>query len=256
MFDSIAEMTKKIVSILGGNVHSIWLYGSVAQDDFRLGWSDIDILVLTGKQITDSQAQELVQLRQVMTSDAPHNPYYSLFEGVIANLEEYLSGIFSRLVYWGTTGQRITDRYKPDPFSQYELARSGRSAYGSDDRSVFTVPGREMLTEAVRNHYETIRKYAQQTDERLYSCGWLLDICRCIYTLRNNDVISKTQAGIWALQEHIFPNEDPLKKTIEVRKEPMTYKNREDIQQWLKGLGPVVQQYADILEAELSGKSA
>ncbi len=66
-------------------------------------------------------------------------------------------------------------------------------------------------------------------------------------------MISKTQAGIWALQEHIFPNEEPLKKTVEIRKEPMAYKDRKDIQQWLKGLGPVVQQYADVLESELSG---
>jgi hypothetical protein len=55
------------------------------------------------------------------------------------------------------------------------------------------------------------------------------------------------------LQEHIFPNEEPLKKTVEIRKEPMAYKGRKDIQQWLKGLGPVVQQYADVLESELSG---
>ena len=253
MFDSITRMTKEIVSILNGDVHSIWLYGSIVQDDFRLGWSDIDILVLTGKQITDNQAQELVQLRQFLAADALGNPYYPLFEGVIANLDEYLSGTFSLLVYWGTTGQRITDRYKPDTFSQYELARNGKSVYGSDDRSIFTVPDRVTLIEAVRGHYETIRKYAQQTDERLYSCGWLLDICRCIYTLRNNDVISKTQAGIWALQEHIFPNEEPLKKAIEIRKEPMACKDRKDIQQWLKGLGSVVQQYADILELELSG---
>ena len=254
MFDSIGRMTKEIVSALDGNIHSIWLYGSVVQADFRLGWSDIDMLVLTGKQITDGQAQKLVNLRQVLAADAPGNPYYPLFEGVIAQLDEYLSGTFSRLVYWGTTGQRITDRYKPDPFSQYELARNGRSVYGSDDRSIFTLPGREMLIDAIRVHYETIRKYAQQTDERLYSCGWLLDICRCIYTLRNNDVISKTRAGIWALQEHIFPDEDPLKKTIEIRKEPMAYKNQEDIRQWLKGLGPVVQKYADALELELSDR--
>ena len=254
MFDSITRMTKEMISTLGGNVHSIWLYGSVVQDDFRLGWSDIDILVLTEKQVAESQAEELVRLRQTLAADAPDNPYYPLFEGIITNIDEYLSGIFSRLVYWGTTGQRITDRYRPDPFSQYELATVGKSVYGSDDRSIFIVPDREILTEAVRSHYETIRKYAQQTDERLYSCGWLLDICRGIYTLRNNDVISKTQAGIWALREHIFPAEDPLRKTIEIRKEPMACKNREDIRQWLKGLGPVIQQYADVLELELSGK--
>ena len=252
MFDSITRMTKEIVSILNGDVHSIWLYGSIVQDDLSLRWRGIDILVLTGKQITANQAQELVQLRQFLAADAPGNPYYPLFEGVIANLDEYLSGTYSLLVYWGTTGQRITNRYKPDPFSQYELARNGKSVYGSDDRSIFTVPDRVTLIEAVRGHYETIRKYAQQTDERLYSCGWLLDICRCIYTLRNNDVISKKQAGIWALQEHIFPDEEPLKKAIEIRKEPIAYKDRKDIQQWLKGLGSVVQHYADILELELS----
>ena len=253
MFSSINGMAQKIVLVLDGNVHSIWLYGSVVQDDFRLGWSDIDMLVLTEKPFTDSQAQELVRLRQALAADVPDNPYYPLFEGVIANRDEYLSGTFSRLVYWGTTGQRITDRYQPDPFSRYELARIGRSVYGSGDRSIFAVPGREALAEAVRGHYETIRKYARQTDERLYSCGWLLDICRCIYTLRENDVMPKTQAGIRALREHIFPDEEPLKRTIEIRKEPMAYKYREDIQQWLKGLGPVVQQYADVLERELSG---
>ena len=50
MFRSIAGMTKEIVAILDGNVHSVWLYGSVVEDDFRLGWSDIDILVVLDKQ--------------------------------------------------------------------------------------------------------------------------------------------------------------------------------------------------------------
>ena len=54
------------------------------------------------------------------------------------------------------------------------------------------------------------------------------------------------------MQEHIFPDEEPLKKAIEIRKEPIAYKDRKDIQQWLKGLGSVVQQYADVLELELS----
>jgi hypothetical protein len=66
-------------------------------------------------------------------------------------------------------------------------------------------------------------------------------------------VISKTQAGLWALQEHLFPDEEPLRKTVEIRKNPIAYKDREDIRQWLKGLGPVVQRYADVLEHELSG---
>ena len=85
----------------------------------------------------------------------------------------------------------------------------------------------------------------------LYSCGWLLDISRCIYTLRYGGVIAKTQAGIWALEEHVFPEEEALRKTIEIRRQPLVFKGRETVQQWLKGLGPVVQRYADVLEQEL-----
>ena len=112
-------------------------------------------------------------------------------------------------------------------------------------------PGREELIKAVRAHYDSIRQYAVKTDETLYSCGWLLDIARCIYTLRYNDVIAKTQAGLWALAEHIFSDEEPLRKTVEIRLQPTYYKDQAEIKRWLKGLGPVVQKYADVLEHEL-----
>ena len=114
------------------------------------------------------------------------------------------------------------------------------------------MPSAAELRSAVKQHYESIRQYAVQTDEKLYSCGWLLDIARCIYTLRYNSVIAKTKAGSWALKEHLFADEEPLKRTLEIRQNPAAYKDRENIKQWLKNLGPVVQQYADVLERELN----
>ena len=249
---SIKRMKDRIVRILDNHVHSFWLYGSVVLDDFRPGWSDIDILVLSDAQITEQQAQQFVGLRQAMLEAEPDNPYYRSFEGVIADRNEYLTGSFSRLVYWGTSGERITNRYQKDVFSSYELAKYGRSVCGDNDRSIFAVPSAAELRSAVKQHYESIRQYAVQTDEKLYSCGWLLDIARCIYTLRYNSVIAKTKAGSWALKEHLFTDEEPLKRTLEIRQNPAAYKDREDIKQWLKNLGPVVQQYADILEQELN----
>ena len=248
---SIEQMTDRIVRILDNRVHSVWLYGSVVLDDFRPGWSDIDILVLSGKPITEHQAQQIVGLRQVMLGAEPGNAYYRSFEGVIADKNEYLSGSFSRLVYWGTSGQRITDRYQQDVFSSYELAKYGQLVYGENGRNIFAGSSPVELRSAVRQHYESIRQHTVQTDEKFYSCGWLLDIARCIYTLRHNDVIAKTQAGFWALKEHLFTDEEPLKKTLEIRQNPASYKDRENVKQWLKSLGPVVQQYADVLEREL-----
>ena len=248
---SIERMADRIAAVLNGDVHSIWLYGSVVLDDFRPGWSDIDLLVLTNHRITDDQARELVALRQTMTEAEPDNPYYRVFEGIIAEKAEYLAGSFTRLVYWGTTGQRITDSFRMDAFSAYELAKYGKSVFGGDDRGIFVPPSAGEMTEAVRQHYEAIRKYAVRTDEKLYSCGWLLDIARCVFTLRDHDVMAKTQAGIRALSEHIFPDEAPMKRAVEIRQNPMAYRGRDDVKQWLKELGPAVQRYADVLEREL-----
>ena len=255
MQTAVSTMANEIVRIMAGDVYGIWLYGSVVMDDFRPGWSDIDFAALTNGLVSESQAEQLVTLRQQMLEKEPGNPYYRSFEGVIANLDEYRGKTFRRMVYWGTGGQRVTDRYEPDVFSAFELAKYGKPVYGGNPW-ILPAPGREELIRAVRAHYESIRKYAVQTNESLYSCGWLLDIARCIYTLRTGDVISKTRAGAWALEEHLFPEEEPLRKTVEIRQDPQAFRDRDDVKQWLKGLGPVVQQYADVLEAELRSASA
>ena len=250
MKNAVDAMVNEIIRITDGDVYGVWLYGSVVLDDFRPGWSDIDFVALTKGTVSEKRAEQLLMLRQEMLEREPGNPYYRSFEGVIAGLDEYRSRSFTRLVYWGTSGQRITDRYIPDPFSAYELARYGKSVYGGHPW-ILPAPAREELVNAVREHYESIRKYAVQTGESLYSCGWLLDIARCVYTLRTGDVIAKTQAGRWALEEHLFPDEEPLRKTLEVRQNPRAFIGTEELNRWLKSLGPVVQQYADVLEREL-----
>ena len=250
MQNAIDRMTRELAAVLGGKLWGVWLYGSVVLGDFRPGWSDIDFIALTDEPITGDEAERLLPLRQTLLEREPENPYYRAFEGIIAEREEYRRGAFSRLVYWGTSGQRVTDRYKPDAFSRWELAEKGRAVYGGEPWP-FPAPEREELTEAVRAHYESIQKNAAQTGESLYSCGWLLDIARCVYTLRTGGVVGKTQAGRWALQERLFPDEAPLRRTLAIREDPLAYKNLESVKEWLKGLGPVVQQYADVLEREL-----
>ncbi len=253
MYDAISKMTDEIVSVMEGKIYGIWIYGSAALVDFRLGWSDIDLCVLTDGKISEDRAERLLMLRQEMLKEEPGNPYYRSFEGIIADLDEYRNRSFNRLVYWGTSGQRVTDRYVPDPFTCFELAKYSSNVYGNKPW-IFPAPGMEELVRGVREHYDAIRKYAVETDGSLYSCGWLLDIARCVYTLRYNDVIAKTKAGIWALDEHIFPDEEALRKTVEIRQDPAFYKDRPETKAWLKSLGPVVQRYADVLGRELECK--
>lgn len=251
MQESIRKMVCELASILDGQVHSVWLYGSAVMDDFHPGWSDIDFLALSAGPITPAQADRLLTLRQTLSEAYPDDPYYACFEGVILPLQAYLNREDCRAVYWGTSGQRILSHWEPDAFAVFELSRYGKSVYGEADRSIFACPDRAALVAAVRRHYDSIRRYAVETGESLYSCGWLLDIARCVCTLRSGTVIAKTRAGEQALAERLFPDEAELEKTLKIRKNPMKYKEDPETRAWLSGLGPVVQRCADVLEKEL-----
>lgn len=222
---SIDVMAKKLNTILGDSIVCIYLYGSVAMYDFKLGWSDIDILCLTKEVVSDFEAEQLVDIRQNLLKDEESNQYYRSFEGAIVSI---------------------------DVFSLYELIKYGQLILGKDIRNELVQPTYEELKYGVRQHYQTIRKYAIKTGESLYSCGWLLDIARCIYTLRYNDIISKTKAGEWAIKENICPEGEQMLFTLQIRNRPLKYKEQAEVKEWLSSLGTSVQLFADVLDIELN----
>ena len=238
MKHSIETMKNRIVNILASNKPSIYLYGSVVLEDFKLGWSDIDILCLTESEITGEQASQLLNLRQILLDENSSNSYFRSFEGAFLSLDDF-------------SGQRITDKYYFDPFSMMELIEKGHLLYGDEVRDKFNYPSKEDIIKAIINHYDAIRKYAVTTDRSLYSAGWLLDIARCIYTLRTGRVIAKTKAGKWALDNDLVPDIDIMIKVISIRVEPSKYKDDDEILKWLETLGEYIQRFADVLEKEI-----
>ena len=123
--------------------------------------------------------------------------------------------------------------------------------YGRDVRDQMRRPTYEDLKTDVRRHYETIREHGGRTSRSLYSFGWLLDISRCIYTLRTGKIIAKTKAGEWALKNGLCPDAAVLENALRVRKEPKLFDKDEALRQYAENLGNAIQAYADILEKEL-----
>lgn len=248
---SIDAMTRRIARILSDCDPTIYLYGSAALGDFKPGWSDIDILVLTHTAISEEQAKLLVYLRQTMLQEEPGNPHYRAFEGGMLSLDAFARRKPDRVVYWGTGGERIANTYHFDSFSMCALLDSGILLHGEDVREQLTCPTCDDLKNDVRRHYESIRRHARKTGRELYSYGWLLDIARCVYTLRTGKIIPKTAAGEWALRENICPCAETLARAVEVRKEPIKYKNDPSTMDFAETLGDSIQRFADALEKEL-----
>ncbi len=149
--EAIQVMINEISSILADNKPTIYLYGSVVLGDFQLGWSDIDILVLTEHEITEQQAETLVELRQDLLEHYPDN-HFRMFEGGMLSADAFLNGKNERMVYWGTSGQRITDSYKMDCFGRAELLDSGILMHGEDIRSKMTRPTYAQMRDDIVRH--------------------------------------------------------------------------------------------------------
>lgn len=248
---AVRKMVSSIVGILSENRPSVYLYGSCVLDDFKLGWSDIDVIALTRTPISEEQAGELVGLRQRLSEAEPDSPYYHLFEGAALPLSAFASGKPDRVVYWGTSGERITDTYPFDSLNMTLLLQSGRLLHGWDIRNELKMPGRDELLADVRKHYECIRRHAQTTRRGIYSFGWLLDIARGLYTLRENAVVSKTEAARWALNNGLCPVSESLETALKVRSDPMKYRNDEEALNCSETLGSDIQSFADVLGEEL-----
>lgn len=169
------------------------------------------------------------------------------------SLSVFLTDTPDAVVYWGTSGERITDRYAFDSFCKLELLQDGVLLYGKDMRGQMRRPTYEDLKTDVRRHYETIRERGGKTEGSLYSFGWLLDISRCIYTLRMGKIVTKTKAGEWALKNGLCPDAAALETALRVRKDPEIFHKDTEIQAYAADIGNAVQQYADVLERELEG---
>ncbi|MGN1370549.1 MAG: hypothetical protein ACI4WX_16875 [Aristaeellaceae bacterium] len=250
---SINTMAVSIQRILATAQPSIYLYGSGTTEDYQHGWSDIDLLVLTQEVITEEQAAALLHLRQLLAARDPDTPYYRLFEGGMLDLGSFLSGEETRVVYWGTSGERIKTTHGFSAFDRGSLLQNGQLLLGRDVRRHLDMPDFQEITAAVANHLSFIQTRGEGS-RSIYAYGWLLDIARCIYTLVNGRLTTKTAAAQWALDEHLCPCPSELAMALTVRRQPELIRD-EQVLDYAEGLTGAIRQYAAMLKTILDTAS-
>ena len=255
MTEVIGTMTGRLSAMLGENLCALYLYGSAASGDYREGWSDMDILALTEQSLSVEMAESLVGLRQRLCTETGE-PRYRAFEGGILSLSAFLKGTPEPVVYWGTSGERVMDRYELNALNRLDLLRHGILLAGADVRDSIPCPTYAQLRENIRCHYETIRRYGKTPGANFYAFGWLFDIARCLYTLETGEILPKTQAGEWALAQNRcpIPVREALQYALTVRRDPLSHKT-EAVYRHAASLSPAIQRFADTLELALQDKT-
>jgi hypothetical protein len=246
---AINTMAMSIARILADTQPSIYLYGSVTAEDYRPGWSDVDLLVLTQAPITEAQSAALVNLRQTLAARDPATPHYRLFEGGMLDLGSFLTGSETRVVYWGTTGERIKTTHAFSAFDRMSLLQTGQLLWGRDIRRHIEMPDYAQITAAVAAHTRSIREHGRGA-RSIYAYGWLLDTARCMYVLVNGRPATKTAAAQWALDERVCPCPAELSMALMVRRQPELIRD-ESVLSYAEGLTEAIQSFAALLEKAL-----
>ena len=247
---AINTMAVSIQRILADAQPSIYLYGSVTTGDFRAGWSDIDLLVLTQRPITEEESAALANLRQALAARDPDTPHYRLFEGGMLDLGSFLTGEETRVVYWGTTGERIKTTHAFSAFDRASLLQTGQLLLGRDVRRHIEMPDYDEITAAVEHHLASIREHGTGS-RSIYAYGWLLDIARCMYTIVNGRLTTKTDAAQWVLDERLCPCPAELSMALTVRRQPELIRD-EGVLDYAENLTGAISKFADMLQYILS----
>lgn len=168
------------------------------------------------------------------------------------SLEAFTKGYPDRVVYWGTSGQRIAAQHSFDCFGLWQLHHCGRLLYGPEVRQFLPEPTSNDLYAGVARHLRTILEHGRG-GRSLYAFGWLLDTARCLYTLRYDAVIPKTDAGEWALREGLCPDAKALQLAVAVRRDPALIRQEAVLQQ-AEGLTEAIAGFAQVLRRELEAR--
>ncbi len=253
MIDAVlSSLRASLEKALGGGF-SLYLYGSAARGDYRPPWSDIDVLALTEAPLTREQAEGLLCLRQTLGQGEPGLPFRAL-EGGILPADAFLNGEAALCVYWGTSGERLTEGYALNSLSRLDLLNHGRLLCGREMRAYLARPSFDELRADVRRHYESIRAYAGRTAPGYYAYGWLLDIARGLYTLKTGGILPKTEAGKWALERGLCPEGEAravLKAALRLREDPSLLQKEPEFLREAEKLNGPIQAFADVLEEAL-----
>ena len=202
----VRELLAAVRAILQGSFTGMYLYGSLAQGDFDLGSSDIDIIVVTERVVTTEQFALLEELHTAFRASG--SSWAKKVE--VAYIQR------DALNLPGDDGTRYPQLEKDRelaweplelgwPFQRSVLREQGIVIAGPDPKTLLApVAARELSDAAlgiVRLWQEQSRADPTWIDwvrERSAQRFVLLTLARSLYTLERGTLASKAEAARWA----------------------------------------------------------
>lgn len=214
----LEELLYEIKLVLKDNLKGLYVYGSLALDDFDRDLSDIDLFVITADEINALEFEKLERMHDTFVSK------YSKWNNRIEIAYVSLKGLkaFKNnpcLIAIVSPGEpfHIKEAGNDWLINLYNMSKHSVTLYGQDIKIVIEPISDDEFLEAVKKQVKEWKDYVVTTKSSRSSQGYaILTLCRALYVCFNRKQASKKEAAQWAIKE-LPEYADQIKKALQWR---------------------------------------
>ena len=211
------DIQADLPSLLKGNLVGIYLHGSATQKSFNPKRSDVDVIVVTHRNLSDAQFR---RVDAWLAEASCANPWTRrlqmpfLIRGEVLKMNSraclYQFGDFHRT---GSDG---------NPIIWMDVMKNGIVLYGPRADSFVPPIGHQILWSALKREVHYLREeFCEKPDSpwrdvRSYRSYAVLTLCRILYSSRHGTIVSKPGAGAWAIKRLPKGWEKMIRQALEI----------------------------------------
>jgi streptomycin 3"-adenylyltransferase len=197
--EALEQVLLHIHSILRENLAGVYLYGSLAMDCFNPRSSDIDVILVVKKGLSDGQKNRIIEYLKTSCSKKRRIEMSIIDSDVLKN-PRYPARVDLHFEYWGNI---FEDEEDNEILSNlYTTRERGFCVWGASVATVFSKIPPEYHLRSVIEDIEHTKRYLNEKPERLgynVQVYWVLSSCRILAFIREEKVLSKLEGGQWGL---------------------------------------------------------
>lgn len=197
----LQELTTRLPVILGRNLVGVYLYGSLTQGAFNPKRSDIDLIVVTRRDLSDAQFK---RLDAWLTRSAKSNPWAMRLQILFLIETEVLKMNAKACLYqFGKLKRSGSDG---NPIIWMNVLQSGAVLSGPRPETFVPEITPEILFQALEREVGYLREEMIENslsvwrDVPMYRAYAVLTLCRILYSFEHGTIVSKRRAARWTLK--------------------------------------------------------
>jgi hypothetical protein len=195
----IQQLLDGFQTALPGNLIGIYLFGSLVTGDFDEDTSDVDLLIVTGELLTESEFKAIQAILTALRADYPE--WKDRIEAIFAP-QSALRTLELDTIAITSPGEAFHYRVVNRDWilNWYVVQEKGQALVGPPPNTIIAPITFEVFASVVKEHLRWWETWLETSDTANHGSQAyaILTMCRALYTLQVRDQGSKLEAARWA----------------------------------------------------------